>query len=628
MYTIKGVAGENYNQLTPEEQAQVQAAGTAAQTRYLSNFANPTSLELSSGQNEGYEAAQRFAESIFTQRSNNMQKQNEQGAVNMNTFIAQNPNASSLPTNIDPTGQYSIVNGVLTLKSAISADAANKAGVANGTLVEITTPSGAKAYVPTGSAGAVNIPNLGTNNTANAANAAPVIAPLPIPTSSTVNQGINLTSNGNLQLGTNSEQVRQLQTMLGITADGIFGPQTQAAVKAFQVKNGLTPDGVVGPKTSEALTKLPPTKTNNGITTPESVTQGTKIVVPPIIPGADNATPFVVGIQAAQDASVKAAEAAQKKAQDDYDSLSSTISGLLDKSGGQGQATLDAEAAAGVNEKQAALDEINSQIQTKLAQYNALNVDAQGKAVTMNSIIGAQAQIKNVAASEIGLLQAQASAMEGKLKLAKDIADRAVELKYADIKTQLDIKIQQLKLLGDTLTAKEKVTADLLDKQYKAQQLALSTQIANEKDLNATKLNQIQKYALTGVGVNNTIEEINAAVRKSAIYADEVRAPQGTTDNAGKSYTVSLGDVPESIANKLGLNVDTLLALNPGVNWNNLQKGQKLNVDTSKLSSVKNKDTIGLTSAKTFELQQLGVDIEAYISDPEYRAAVNSNLPN
>lgn len=37
--------------------------------------------------------------------------------------------------------------------------------------------------------------------------------------------------------------------------DGIFGPNTEKATKAFQKANGLTPDGKIGPKTREVLYK-------------------------------------------------------------------------------------------------------------------------------------------------------------------------------------------------------------------------------------------------------------------------------------------------------------------------------------------------------------------------------------
>jgi peptidoglycan hydrolase-like protein with peptidoglycan-binding domain len=48
-------------------------------------------------------------------------------------------------------------------------------------------------------------------------------------------------------------EVRIAQRRLGVTADGVFGPGTLAAVKAFQRAHGLTADGVVGPATWQAL---------------------------------------------------------------------------------------------------------------------------------------------------------------------------------------------------------------------------------------------------------------------------------------------------------------------------------------------------------------------------------------
>lgn len=47
--------------------------------------------------------------------------------------------------------------------------------------------------------------------------------------------------------------LKDVQEALGITADGIMGPNTKAAIIEFQKKHGLTPDGVAGPNTKAKL---------------------------------------------------------------------------------------------------------------------------------------------------------------------------------------------------------------------------------------------------------------------------------------------------------------------------------------------------------------------------------------
>jgi peptidoglycan DL-endopeptidase CwlO len=56
-----------------------------------------------------------------------------------------------------------------------------------------------------------------------------------------------------LRTGSRGAAVAAAQRALGISADGVFGPQTRHAVRAFQAAHGLAVDGVIGPITASAL---------------------------------------------------------------------------------------------------------------------------------------------------------------------------------------------------------------------------------------------------------------------------------------------------------------------------------------------------------------------------------------
>jgi peptidoglycan LD-endopeptidase CwlK len=56
-----------------------------------------------------------------------------------------------------------------------------------------------------------------------------------------------------LKLGSKGKDVERIQRALKIKVDGIFGKQTEVAVKAYQKRKGLVVDGIVGPKTWNML---------------------------------------------------------------------------------------------------------------------------------------------------------------------------------------------------------------------------------------------------------------------------------------------------------------------------------------------------------------------------------------
>lgn len=89
--------------------------------------------------------------------------------------------------------------------------------------------------------------------------AAPVPSPKPEPARESAPPRVTSAPNPAalplLRRGATGAAVRKLQTKLGVTADGIFGPITERALREFQRKNSLAVDGIVGPLTWARLVR-------------------------------------------------------------------------------------------------------------------------------------------------------------------------------------------------------------------------------------------------------------------------------------------------------------------------------------------------------------------------------------
>jgi len=74
-----------------------------------------------------------------------------------------------------------------------------------------------------------------------------------------------------LKKGSSGNDVKELQSFLGIKEDGIFGTKTENFVKKWQSENNLIPDGIVGPATWDAMGILSTDSTGKTFQTKEGL---------------------------------------------------------------------------------------------------------------------------------------------------------------------------------------------------------------------------------------------------------------------------------------------------------------------------------------------------------------------
>ena len=267
------------------------------------------------------------------------------------------------------------------------------------------------------------------------------------------------------------------------------------------------------------------------------------IVVPPPIPKPDVAGATVAGAtQTSKDIQsyLDLINTPKTPEQLQSDVLTARLNELLPQTAGKAQALATEETNLGLPEKKNQLAGINSQILTRTAEYNVLSKANEGKPITMNSIIGNERQILNAKGADIGLLQAQALGLQGQIDASKTAAAQAVDLKYATVQDEINIKLQQLKLIEPTLTTQEKKQSDALTYALNQQKNDLAVKVANEKDKNSTLLNLIQSYPDAGINLStDTIETANEKITKnSKIYAEKIRPPASTVEDTTKLLDV------------------------------------------------------------------------------------------
>jgi len=128
-----------------------------------------------------------------------------------------------------------------------------------------------------------------------------------------------------LSAGSEGRQVQLLQQALGaVKVDGVFGPETEAAVRSFQASRGLSVDGIVGPLTNAALrgnttafaaditTVIPGESSSQGATTTQAEMPSSGAGSPAATPVSETSTAGAPETQAPSNETAPSTEAPEK----------------------------------------------------------------------------------------------------------------------------------------------------------------------------------------------------------------------------------------------------------------------------------------------------------------------------
>ena len=318
---------------------------------------------------------------------------------------------------------------------------------------------------------------------------------------------------------------------------------TKETAESYRQKFGTSEQkGIVGEITKEQAIKLGITDTKQTPIDPkvqanitaESLATGGEPIDLSGLDSGDNGSTAAIIVAGAQ-ATVKSLEDYIKlltpPKSDTETSLEKMLADYttdLKASEGQGAAQLAEEEKQGVQAKTQEYNNLKNKLTNKLAEIAALEADynlknqiVEGKPITLASVQGQQGQNykmylaqKNSLTAEAGLLQAQALAAQDDLSSAQAAADRAVDLKYSDIKTRLKNQLTLIELLEGKLTKEQEIRADALKLYLADQKDALDKAKQTEKDIQSIMLTAAENGA-----PSNLLSQISNA--KSVVEATQ-----------------------------------------------------------------------------------------------------------
>lgn len=237
--------------------------------------------------------------------------------------------------------------------------------------------------------------------------------------------------------------------------------------------------------------------------------------------------------------------------------LNSLLQKLIPETAGQAQALQDQyNAPGGYNETKQELNNAKGNLNSLIAQREALNVAQEGKPMTMARLLGAEAQIGRVYDSKILTQTALVNTLIGNVAQAKDDAESAVNAKYAGKLEAIAIAEAQLNALAPVLSKQEKEQAAALQQQYDLQKIDIQRSMTDETSINTigitAKENGAPASVITKIFASKTLADAlnNAGTYVQASTTGDLTAEYknwtlaGGQEGTGMSFAEWQGKTP------------------------------------------------------------------------------------
>ena len=253
-----------------------------------------------------------------------------------------------------------------------------------------------------------------------------------------------------------------------------------------------------------------------------------------------------------------AGEQAKQNIQDIETKKDTSEAGIVDlmtQLEGEGAEQLKAEKEAGIPDIVTERTGIQGEIKVKTAEFAQLQADFDKQelelknqpGMLMGHFTGLRAKAsdkirvkKNALAAEIGILQAQDLALQGKQAAAQSSVNRAIDVKYNTITQKIETQKFLLDIISEDLSEAEQRQWDTQQAKLDQEQVILDEQKNNDKAVLNTLLSQMNQYPDAGIQLTDTLEEANAKItQNSTIYRQQTRLAPGNIPGPGPGPTVN-----------------------------------------------------------------------------------------